>query len=279
MSKLIGLSTDVYNVYKRLNDEKIVHYKKDLHNTTWENVIDVEKDIEMYIPENAKERLKESKITIVKAPLKRNTIVSIPTEEGDVPTIYFPSFNAKEEYKKELVYYFGMLLREENKDKEADFYNIPSMYQDVLPLLLEYAYLDNMNFNQVFSIQKLHELYISSRDYIKAYNDNKKIEEINYNSKYLTREQYEKVYNNYKKYLETFENVTLDYLIPLASLDATLQITDNKDKYDLKEVINKLYENKDNDRTKIIRDLGIDTYRFNRLNKEIDKYKVKSLKK
>ena len=279
MSRIMGLSTDVYNVYKRLNDVKIVHYKKDLHNTTWENIIGVEKDIEMYIPESAKEHFKENKITIVKSPFKRNTIASIPTEKGETPTIYFPSMNAKEEYKKELVYYLGMLLREENKDKESDFYNIPSMYQDVLPLLLEFVYLDNMNFSQIFSIQKLHELYISSRAYIKAYNDNKKIEEINYNSKYLTGDQYEKIHNNYKKYLETFENVTLDYLIPLASLDATLQITDNKDKYDLKEIINTLYENKDNDRTKIINDMGIDTYRFNRLNKEIDKYKVKSLKR
>ncbi|MBR1386311.1 MAG: hypothetical protein IJ568_05735 [Bacilli bacterium] len=281
MSRVFGYSDSVYNIYNDLNNSKILKYKKDNNKTSWDDVINSIKEIDFYIPFEFKKNMKNNKIRVVRAPslFNRNTIISTPTEENEDPTIIFPSRSAKEEYKKELVYFIGVLLREVNCDNMPDLYSIPSEYQDVLPLILEYLYLKNNNLENVFSHQKIHELYASSGLYVKAFNDYKKIQELCYNSRYLPRKNYEIISELEKDSLKKFEDVTLEYLIPLSSLDVSLQLIDNYNSIDFKKLIKDLYNNYDKDRKEYINDLGIDSYGFKRVKEEIEKYKVKSLKK
>ncbi len=281
MSRIYGYSDSVYDVYNDLNNSKILKYNKDNNKTTWDDVINSVNDIDFYIPIEFKKSMENNKIRILRVPsiFNKNTIISTPTEEDEDPTIIFPSRNAKEEYKKELIYFIGVLLREVNCDNTPDLYNIPIEYNDVLPLILEYLYLKNNNLERVFSHQKIHELYVTSNLYVRSFNNYKKILELTYNSRYLPRKDYEKIKELEKDSLKKFEDLTLEYLIPLSSLDVSLQLIDNYNSIDFKKLIKDLYNNYNNDRKEYINDLGIDSYGFKRVKEEIEKYKVKSLKK
>lgn len=281
MSRIYGYSDSVYDVYNDLNNSKILKYNKDNNKTTWDDVINSVNDIDFYIPIEFKKSMENNKIRILRVPsiFNKNTIISTPTEEDEDPTIIFPSRSAKEEYKKELVYFIGVLLREVNCDNMPDLYNIPIEYNDVLPLILEYLYLKNNNLERVFSHQKIHELYVTSNLYVRSFNNYKKIQELTYNSRYLPRKDYEKINELEKDSLKKFEDLTLEYLIPLSSLDVSLQLIDNYNSIDFKKLIKDLYNNYNNDRKEYINDLGIDSYGFKRVKEEIEKYKVKSLKK
>ena len=281
MSRIYGYSDSVYDVYNDLNNSKILKYNKDNNKTTWDDVINSVNDIDFYIPIEFKKSMENNKIRILRVPsiFNKNTIISTPTEEDEDPTIIFPSRSAKEEYKKELIYFIGVLLREVNCDNMPDLYNIPIEYNDVLPLILEYLYLKNNNLERVFSHQKIHELYVTSNLYVRSFNNYKKILELTYNSRYLPRKDYEKIKELEKDSLKKFEDLTLEYLIPLSSLDVSLQLIDNYNSIDFKKLIKDLYNNYNNDRKEYINDLGIDSYGFKRVKEEIEKYKVKSLKK
>ena len=64
---------------------------------------------------------------------------------------------------------------------------------------------------------------------------------------------------------------TLSFLVPLSSMDATLQIRDKyeKDKDALIELIYELIENENHNREEIMKSKDIDTYGFKTLRKEI----------
>ena len=157
----------------------------------------------------------------------------------------------KEEYKRDLVYFIGDLLRRLSLDYIPDEFDIRCQYSDVLPLLMEYLFLRDCGKEKRFSDKHLQDLKLNANQYIKIY---EKFE----NNKEFSNEQ-------------IFLRNSLLYLVPLSSMDATLQISDEiiNDKESLKQLIKELIENENHNREDVLNKRNINTYGFKRLRKEI----------
>jgi len=131
-------------------------------------------------------------------------------------------------------------------------YDIMCQFSDVLPLLIEYLYLKEINQEERFSNKNLTDLKLNAYEYKKIY------------------ERFEKF-----PYIFSEENMlrnTLLFLVPLSSMDATLQIVDKyKDKKDeLVKLIYDLFENINHNREEVINERDVETFGFKRLRKEIE---------
>ena len=88
---------------------------------------------------------------------------------------------------------------------------------------------------------------------------------------------YQKIYNKHQKHPSIYPDDyllrnTLLYLVPLSSMDATLQLIDKykDDKDEIRYLIYELVQNESHNREEIMAERNIDTYGFKRLRKEID---------
>ena len=204
-----------------------------------------------YLPKNVIDFLNKQEISICYNPFAKTTSTIGADLSGD-PTIIYPSKKIREEYKRELIYFIGDILRTINLDLLPDKFDLKCQYASVIPILLEYLYLKESGNLESCSLKYLSELRDNAIDYIRLYEKFKK---------------HENIYDT-----GTFLMASLTYLVPFASMDATLQITDKyiDDKEKIKELLGELIENKENNREKIILKNNIDTYGFKRLRKEIN---------
>ena len=93
----------------------------------------------------------------------------------------------------------------------------------------------------------------------------------------LNAYDYKKMYERFKKYpfIYSEENMlrnTLLFLVPLSSMDATLQVIDKYGdrKDELLLLIQELFDNNNHNREEIIAKRDINTFGFKRLIKELD---------
>lgn len=250
MSRLYGRTDDVYNISKVFVEEYKGKYIKDNTIISPDELENSANVIEPYLSRENLKYLDEKEIEIACNPFIRETIYSGLGEDKNV--IIYPSRKIKEEYKRELIYFIGDLLRRKSLDKLPEEFDIKCQYSDVLPLLLEYLFLRDTGKEERFSAKHLGDLNLNAPEYIKIFDRFNK---------------YEGLYDKGK-----FLRNTLLYLVPLSSMDATLQIVDNiTDEDDLKKLIDELISNENHNREDILKDRNIETYGFRRLIKEIKK--------
>jgi hypothetical protein len=232
-----------------LKEEYKGKYKKD---NTVISGDDLEKSPLVITPYISRENalyLDKQEIEIACDSFIRETIYSGLGEERNI--IFFKSRKLREEYKRELIYFIGDLLRRKSLDYLPEEFDIKCQYSDVVPLIIEYLFLRDTGHAERFSSKHLSDLSLNAPEYMKIYE--------RYN-------KYEGLFNK-----EDFLRNTLLYLVPLSSMDATLQIIDElgNDKDELKKLLNELINNESHNREAILKDRNIETYGFRRLRKEI----------
>ncbi len=249
MSRLYGRTTDIYSISKYLMENYNRKYEKDNTPISYD---DLEKTFEIigkYLPEDGKKYLADAEIEVSWNLFTKDTIYSGYGEEKNA--IIFPTKQLKEDYRRDLVYFSGDLLRRINLDYMPDFQDIRCQYSDVLPLLLEYLFLKELRKEDRFSDRHLQDLKLNAKEYIKIY----------------------EAFKEFPKHFseERFLSNSLLFLVPLSSMDVTLQLTDDiiEDSDELKSIIKELIDNEHHNREEVINKRNLDTYGFKRLRKEI----------
>ena len=276
MSRIFGKMFDVYNVSKELKNADLPKFKRDNSLSSW-NEIDVTPErIEIYLPDKAIEFLTCKKTKIMKTNFLKYTLTQVPDSYEEERFIKFPSHKPKNEFKRELMFYMGMLLSSYSPDfDESDFY-VSHEFDDTLPLYLEYLYLKESDKEKDFSLKHLNELKKYTKDFPKSYDDYEEFEnfrrDANYNN--LDKIKTEKFIKLCKEKDEDITNFTRDCVIQLSSMEGVLALIEKvKSKEDIKKVIEELMLNKHGSRGLVMSCYGIDSYGYKSLRKEIAKYK------
>ena len=251
MSRLYGRIEDVRSISDYLKENYNGIYTPDktiIKDSELEHAPNV---IESYLTKDIVDYLNGIDIEMYWDRTIRETTYSGYEEEKTI--IAFPTKEMREEYRRDLMYFMGDLLRRKNLDKVPNNMEIICQYSSVLPLLIEYLFLKESGKEDRFSPKNLRDLKISATEYLKRYK--RKIDKPSKEDELL--------------------DDTLVILIALSSMDATLQIRDMfaNDKDGLIKLIDELYVNENHNREEIMRRRDIDTYGFKTLRKEIDRYK------
>ncbi len=248
MSRLYGRTDDVYYISKFLMENNHGKYKRDLSKTSPDGLVEAAKMVDPYFSKDMQDYLNECHIRLGYNNFIRNTIYSGTDDKENI--IIFPTKKPKEEYKRELLYFVGDLLRRKNMDLVPSEFDLKCQYSDLLPLLVEYLYMKEDNKEDSFSSKHISDLTLNAKEYIKIFED--------FNSDFRTIPEGSFLWN------------TLLFLVPLSSLEALLQIIElGYDKEEIKKLIEELYENKNNNREEIMLERNIDSYGFKALRKEI----------
>lgn len=274
MSRLFGRSAEVYNTSKYLEESNIPKYKPDKSKTTWLDVQNSPSKIELYLPDTAIKIIEKTPIRIVSSPLVFKEASILPVHEGEEPTLFFPRITPIEEYKQELVFFIGTVLSIYSPDLLPKNFDIPCEYGDVLSLLLEYLYLKEVDKEDTFCLKHLNELLYNAKHYTKSYENyyaNQRAMEFN-RFAFITSNEQKQIDSHYQKQEQLFLKSTLQSLVPMASMEAVLQLIDNvKSTEDIRNLLEQLIINPNNDRQTILNDFGVDSYGFKKLRKEIEK--------
>ncbi len=276
MSRVFGKKFDVYNVSKELKESNLPKYKKDNSLSSWDEIDVTPEHIEVYLPDKAIEFLTSKKIKIMKSNFLKYTLTQVPDSFEEERFIKFPSHKPKNEFKRELVFYMGMLLSSYSPDFNDSSFYIPNEYDDTLPLYLEYLYMKEANKEEDFSLKHLNELKGYTKDYIMAYDDYNDFEDFRRTAdcSSLDNIKAERFMKLCEEKEEDITDFTRDCVIQLSSMEGTLALIDKvKSKEDIKKVIEELMINKDGNRGAIMSNYGIDSYGYKYLRKEIGKYK------
>ena len=246
MSRLFGRSYDVYGVSKHLEKCLFPVYFGDENKTTWESVVEAPSKIELYLPQKTIDYINNTPIKLCRSFFTREVLMFFPPN-GKEATLCFPPGKAKEEYKRDAIFFTGRLLANHSKDYLPKQNDIACSCNDVLPLLLEYLYLREIGKEKDFFNKYSRDLVENAEKFIKvfdryeAFEDRKKASDIFGISDRL--ERMEK--SNEKAILAK----TLSNVVPLSSMDATLQIEDEyENPEEIKTVIEELFDNPEHNR-------------------------------
>ena len=275
MSRIYGKAYEVYNITKDLEETKLPKYKRDNTKSSWDEIETTPEKIEIYLPDRAIDFLTSKKTKIMKTPFLKYTLTQVPEEESEERFIRFPSLSPKEEFKRELMFYMGMLLSSYNRDTPKEEYGIPNEYDDTLPLLLEYLYLKYANKEDEFSIKHLNELKGFQKNYRTFYDDYQDFQNLRREARFanLSQEKYERFQALCIDKENEITSLTKDSIIQLSSLEGALGIIELLDKEDIKTIIEKLMLNEKNNRSEVLQEYGIESFGYKRLRKEIEQYK------
>lgn len=250
MSRLYGRVEDVYNFYKYLLENYDYKYVKDNKEISNEELQDTPKLVIDYLDKTNISYLNSCNINYYWNRKSKDIVYG--DDEDDSKSIFFPTKIMKEEYKAELMYFIGDILRRKSPDYMNDEYDICCQYTDTIPLLIEYLYFKETNNSERFITKNFDDLKINAPIFNKIHDRAFKYPVI-YTEDVLLRN-------------------TLLNLVPLSSMDAVLQIVDKygQDKDKLRKILFNLIENVNHNREEVINDININTYGLKRLRKEID---------
>ena len=279
MSRLYGRAFDVFQISKYLEGKKFPKYHEDNKRISFDELVESSAILDFYLPDSAIDYILQYPIKISKSPILPRSSSSFPTVENPNASIYFRSAFYKEEQKRELVFFLGSILSIMHPDKLPKDDNLSCEYGDIFSLLLDYLYLKKTGKEENFFPKHLKAIRSNASKYIKAYEKHQMqiVNKKNYELDYLTPKQQEEIdnYNNINENI--FVENTLRMLVPYSSIDGVLQIVDKyKTDEDFKKIINDLYENPNNNRQEILNDMGIESYGYKTLRKEIDKWSIKN---
>ncbi len=278
MSRVFGRSYDVYNISKKLQDARFERYKRDNSVSTWNDISESPEKIEMYLPDIAIDYLTSKKIKIMRTPFLKYTLTQIPDNEEQSRFIKFPSLIPKEEFKRELLFYVGMILSDYKKDSKDEDNGIENEYIDVIPLLLEYLILKEEGKDDRFSIKHLHQLKSYNKGYPEFYDCYQEFNDLKRDAEFsnLDKVKYEKFRNLCRERDEEIIKLTGDSISELSSFEGTLGLIEIlTSPCDYKDVIEQLMLNERGNRGLVLSDYGIESYGYKRLRKEIDCHRKK----
>lgn len=276
MSRVMGKSYEVYQISKELNEANIPKYKNDTRDTNWKVIEETPEQIEMYLPDCAIEFLAKKKVKILKTPFLKFTLTQIPDDDKEDRFIKFPSLFPKQEFRRELMFYMGMLLASYNQDKDAETYNIPMEYEDTLPLLLEYLYMKEEGIEDQFSIKHLNQLKKFNKTYPSMYDSYKDFQVLEKGADfvYLDDRKRENFENLCEEREQEISSLTKDSVVQLSSFEGALSLIDQTTTVsDFKELIEELMLNKTQNRGDILASRDISSFGYKRLRKELDTYR------
>lgn len=266
---------DVYQVSKDLVGASLPRYKKDNRICSWPTIGQTPDLVRMYLPKKAIELLAEEPIIIRKNLFAIYTDTHLPDFDGDTRTISFPSLLPKEEFRRDLMFYIGMILSSYKKDSENEIQN---EYDDVLPFLLDYLYLKEVDREDSFSLKHLNILKKQGKVFNSFFDGYQKLKALKDNPKYcsLSDEQRDKFVLTCIERKNELDAITEDTVPFFSSLDGALEIIDMaKSKEEIKSIIEQLILNEKENRKAVLEDLGIKPIGYKRLIKEIDSKKKK----
>lgn len=278
MSRTLGRVYDVYNVSKELSEANFLKYKDGKEKTTWDEIEVAPEKIDYYFTDKIIDYLTSKKIIVMKTPFLKYTLTQVPDFEDEERFIKFPSLKPKNDFKRELMFYVGMLLSSYKKDKDEDIYGISNEFDDTLPLLLEYLYLKEENKEDTFDIKHLNQLKKYQKDYIKYYKDYQEFEDFKRETSFSLLS--ETKYDNFLKLCQDKEDemfqFTKDSIIQLSSYEGLLGIIENvTSEKDIRELIEKLTLNKNENRASILKEYDIESFGYKRLRKKIENNRIK----
>ena len=273
MSREMGKSYEVYQIASELNKTSFPVYRRDNRESSWDEIETTPERLELYLPDVAIDFLTSKKVKLYKTPFRKYTLTQIPENNQEDRFIKFPSLRPKEEFKRELMFYMGMLLSSYHIDDPEDEYIIPGEYDDLLPNILEYLSLKEDKREEFFSIKHLNELKKFNKTYPRIYDDYKDFQELENRARFSSISP-EKMENFRQLSIDRayeMEEETKKSVVQLSSLDGALSLIDiTKTPDEFKQLIEELMLNKDNDRAQVLRKRKIDSYGYKRLRKEID---------
>ena len=275
MSRVFGRAYDVFQVSNLLNEAKLPRYKKDYRECSWDDIETTPERIELYLPDRAIEFLSSKKVKIMKTPFLKYTLTQIPDTDEEDRFIKFPSLLPKEEFKRELLFYLGMLLSSYREDEQDEDYGIPGEYEDTLPLLLEYLYLKVANRQDEFSLKHLNQLRMFNKTYPTFYKDYQDFENLRKDAVFanLDKTRTEKFKKLCIEKDDEITSLTKDSVVQLSSFEGALSLIDiTKTRSDMKQLIEELMLNEQHNRRQVLADRNIDSYGYRRIRQEIDKY-------
>ena len=279
MSRIYARSCELVNLSQYLNSFKIQKHQKDNEKIPWEEVALGENDLELYLTDDCIKFLTSKPIAICKDPLSRHAKRSVPVD-NEQTMVSFPSFIAKKEYQRELVFLLGLMLSLNKPDDDTNpfSYEVKDEYRDVLPLFAEYLFLRENGKDDIYSLKRLEELKTRTKDFPRVIGDYKnrveKAEDMLRNSSIMPKKWYDEYIAFKGESIGEIEKLTYDTLIPFSSMDATLQLIDmNLSQEEIKEFIDRMFKNESGNRTDIIKDYGVSSNKYKRLIKEFEKYK------
>jgi hypothetical protein len=276
MSRVFGRSYDVYQISKLLQEEPIKKFKRDNSLSSWGEIGEAPEKIEMYLPDEAVDFLLREKIKIMKNPFMKYTLTQVPDNASESRFVKFPSLLPREEFKRELLFYVGMLLSDYRKDSKNEENGIENEYMDVIPLILEYLILKEENKEDRFSIKHLNQLRSFNRDYPKFYDSYTEFDELRRDSEFanLEKTKLEKFRRLCQEREDEIIKLTKESISELSSFEGALGVIETaKTKEDFKEIIRLLMLNERGNRGVELYNLGIESYGYKRLRKEISKCK------
>ncbi len=279
MSRLLAKSIDVYKACNEINAINIPRHKQNRTKIKWEDIETGVYFIECYLSKEAVDLLTSHKIEILKDPFSMHARSSEVLDD-ETTKVSFPSyFSAKEEYKRDFVFLLGTILSLHNLDKDkGEFsYEITDEYREVLPLLLEYLYMKDSCQEDAFALKRIEELKTRTKDYTKKADKYKaQIEECEniVKNPFLTAGIFEETLDYKQKCIDGLKDLTHQTIIPMSSMDATLQLIDKNLSVDeLCRVIAKLFRNEYQDRSRIMEQYGVESNGYKRLIKEYEQHK------
>ncbi len=278
MSRVLGRAMDVLQIVNYLQESELPKFFDDKTPTTWEEVENVKNKLKIYLPDSAIDFINKENIIIKKSPLRRYTLTSVPEYKDEKRFIRFPSNKPIKKFEREYAFYLGLLLSSYQIDTQEELLETGKEYDDILPLILEYLYMKDNHMGREFSLRHLNEIKHFSKYYKKIYMDYNHFYDFTNSSD--TSELSEQEYENYLKMAsdkdEEMERLTMEDITKLSSLEGTLQIIDrNLNNGQLKRLIHELMINKNENRSFVLYDYGIDSYGYKRLKKEIDHFNYK----
>lgn len=273
MSKILGRAYDVLNTVNYIQESGIPRYKWDKNKSSWESIEEVPNKLKIYLPESAIEFIEKEKIEIKKSPLRFYTLTNVPEYEDETRYIRFCSNKPYKEFEREYSFYIGCLLSSYQIDTEEELLEMGKEYDDLLPILFDYLYLKTYGDENRFSLKHIHEIKYFSRVFAKIFQNYNNFCEFynNAETRSLTDEEYKSFQEVSYDRDEGMEKSTMENIVKLSALDAVLQLKDKDlgpDEY--KKLIEDLMINKDESRSSILYEKGIDSYGYKRLRKEID---------
>ena len=275
MSRLYGRAFDVYQMSNYISETNIPRYIEDKKNISVDDLESTSTILNFYLPDSAIEYIENNNIHILKSPFFPKNMSALHNEKNREASIFFKGVNFKEEHKRELVFFLGAVLSQINADEMPKKDDLPCEYGEIFPLLLEYIYLKENDKEDRFIKKHLYSLKYHGEKYQKIYEDYQRCLVTNKSNQlnFYTQNELVKQEEIIRRQEAEFLGKTLTMLIPYSSVDGVLQIIDNyKSDDEIKDIIEKLFENKNNNRQELLKDYGIESYGFKRLRKEFDKW-------
>ena len=255
MGRILARSEEVYRFSNDLNGMTFREYVPDKRPISEDELVEAPNKVRLYLPDYCVAYLQQHPIGYGINKRSRDVLLYPPKDiEQDEPIMTIPSDELRAEYRRDLIYFIGLIFARFNNDIQyLNSLDIPAQYASFLQTYLDLLYCKHEGLEDTFLDKYIKDLKENARVYIKKYEK--------FNKRQKDRDYPEFIMN------------TLLVLQSFASMDAAIQVGekygDNVD--EIRKLIHEFIVNKDhNDREHLLADRGIDTVGFKALRKKLE---------